>query len=72
MGKHHIIVTIGSNIIMSEASNITFAQAKTSLFCRPKKIIWYNTLYLGGKIVCKKDEKILVLFAFDIELLYGR
>ncbi len=25
MGKHHIIATIGSNIIMSEANNITFA-----------------------------------------------
>ena len=26
----------------------------------------------ASKIVCKKDEKILVLFEFDIELLYGR
>ena len=36
MGKHHIIATIGSNIIMSEAGNITFAQAKTSLIFHPK------------------------------------
>ena len=31
VGKHHIIATIGSNIIMSVANNITFAIAKTSL-----------------------------------------
>ena len=31
VGKHYIIATIGSNIIMSAANNITFAIAKTSL-----------------------------------------
>jgi hypothetical protein len=36
VGKHHIIATIGSNIITSKMSNIIFAQAKTSFFHRPK------------------------------------
>ena len=49
---------------MSEANNIISLPSESK--------IWYNTLYLASKIVCKKDEKILVLFEFDIELLYGR
>ncbi len=57
---------------MSEANDITFAQAKTSLFYPTKQIMWYNTLYLAGKIVCKKDEKFLVLFDLFIKLLYDR
>ena len=32
VGKHRIIATIGSDIIMSGANNITFEQAKTSFF----------------------------------------
>ena len=58
MGKHHIIATIGSNIITSKASNIIFAQAKTSLIYHPKVkySITHYTLY--GKVVCKRDEKI--------------
>ena len=72
VGKHHIIATIGSNIIMSEANNITFAQAKTSFFYRPKVKRKYNTLHLAGKEVCKKDEENLVLFELNIKLLYGR
>ena len=52
------------NIIMSEANNI--------ISLPPENKIWYNTLYLASKIVCKKDENFLVLFEFDIELLYGR
>ena len=39
VGKHHIIATIGSNIIMSCANNITFAIAKTSL---PEKEIAFR------------------------------
>ena len=62
VGKHYIIATIGSNIIMSYANNITFAQAKTSFFYRPKVKRKYNTLHLAGKEVCKKDEENLVLF----------
>ncbi len=31
LGKHHIIATFGSNIIMSQVNNIIFTQAKTSL-----------------------------------------
>ena len=72
VGKHYIIATIGSNIIMSEANNITFAQAKTSFFYRPKVKRKYNTLHLAGKEVCKKDEENLVLFELNIKLLYGR
>ena len=72
MGKHHIIATIGSNIITSKASNIIFAQAKTSFFYRPKVKRKYNTLHLAGKEVCKKDEENLVLFELNIKLLYGR
>ena len=72
VGKHHIIATIGSNIIMSEANNITFAQAKTSFFYRPKVKRKYNTLHLAGKEVCKKDEENLVLFELNIKLIYGR
>ena len=56
-GKHRIIATSGSNIIMSEANNITFAQAKTSFFYRTKVKRKYNTLHLAGKEVCKKDEE---------------
>ena len=52
------------NIIMSEANNIISLPSERK--------IRYNILYLASKIVCKKDEKILVLFEFDIELLYGR
>ena len=70
-GKHHIIATIGSNIMMSEANHITFAQAKASFFYRPEQIIQYNTLHLAGKEVCKKDEKLLVLFELNRKLLYG-
>ena len=72
VGKHHIIATIGSNIIMSEANNITFAEAKTSFFYRPKVKRKYNTLHLADKEVCKKDEENLVLFELNIKLLYGR
>ena len=72
MGKHHIIATIGSNIITSKASNIIFAQAKTSFFYRPKVKRKYNTLHLAGKEVCKKDEENLVLFEMNIKLLYDR
>ena len=49
---------------MSEANNIISLPSESK--------IWYNTLYLASKIVCKKDENFLVLFEFDIELLYGR
>ena len=70
VGKHHITATIGSNIIMSEANNIIFAQAKTSFFYRPKVKRKYNTLYLAGKEVCKKDEKNLVLFELNITALW--
>ena len=49
---------------MSEANNIISLPSESK--------IRYNTLYLASKIVCKKDEKFLVLFEFDIELLYGR
>ena len=49
---------------MSEANNIISLPSESK--------IRYNILYLASKIVCKKDEKILVLFEFDIELLYGR
>ena len=52
------------NIIMSEANNIISLPSESK--------IRYNILYLASKIVCKKDEKILVLFEFDIELLYRR
>ena len=52
------------NIIMSEANNIISLPSESK--------IRYNTLYLASKIVCKKDENFLVLFEFDIELLYGR
>ena len=38
----------------------------------PENKIWYNTLYLAGKVVCKKDEKTSSLLCFDIKLLYGR
>ena len=69
MGKHHIVATFGSNIIMSEANNITFAQVKTSFFYRPKVKRKYNTLHLAGKEVCKKDEVFLVLFELNIKLL---
>ncbi|MBP3307961.1 MAG: hypothetical protein J6L90_00820, partial [Clostridia bacterium] len=62
--------TIGSNIITSKASNIVFAQAKTSFFYRPKVKRKYNTLYLAGKEVCKKDEKNLVLFELNITALW--
>ena len=55
-GKHRIIATNGSNIILSEANNIIFAQAKTSFLYRPKQIIQHNTLHLAGKEVRKKDE----------------
>ena len=57
VGKHHIIATIGSNIIMSDANNITFAQAKTSFFYLPKVKRKYNTLHLAGKEVCKKKDE---------------
>ena len=72
VGKHYIIATIGSNIIMSGANNITFAQAKTSFFHRPKVKRKYNTLHLAERDVCKKDEENLVLFELNIKLLYGR
>ena len=49
---------------MSEANNIISLPSESK--------IRYNTLYLASKIVCKKDENFLVLFEFDIELLYGR
>ena len=49
---------------MSEANNIISLPSESK--------IWYNTLYLASKIVCKKDENILVLFEFDIEPPYGR
>ena len=71
VGTHHIIATIGSNIIMSEANNIAFAQAKTSFFYRQKVKRKYNTLHLADKQVCKKDEENLVLFELNINLLYG-
>ena len=63
VGKHHIIATIGSNIIMSEANNITFAQAKTSFFYRLKAKRKYNTLHLAGEEVC---------IELNINMLYGR
>ena len=49
---------------MSEANNITSLP--------PENKTWYNTLYLAGKVVCKRDEKISSLLCFDIKLLYGR
>ena len=38
----------------------------------PESKIWYNTLDLAGKVVCKKDEKTSSLLCFDIKLLYGK
>ena len=52
------------NIIMSEANNIISLPSESK--------IWYNTLYLASKIVCKRDEKISSLLCFVIKLLYGR
>ena len=49
---------------MSEANNIISLPSESK--------IRYNTLYLASKIVCKKDEKILVLFEFYIEPIYTR
>ena len=37
----------------------------------PENKTWYNTLYLAGKEVCKKDEKTSSFLCFDIKLLYG-
>ena len=60
VGKHHIIATIGSNIIMSESNNITFAQAKTSFFYRPKVKRKYNIPHLTGKKMRKDGRDFLV------------
>ena len=38
----------------------------------PENKIWYNALYLAGKVMRKKDEKTSSLLCFDIKLLYGR
>ena len=58
------IIVHKHNIIMSEANNITPLP--------PENKTLYNTLYLAGKAVRKKDEKNLVLFDFTIKLHYGR
>jgi len=71
VGKHHIIATDWSNIIMSEASNITFCASKSITYLPPESKIQYNTLYLAGKMVCKKGRENLVLFDLNIKLLYG-
>ena len=69
--KHHIIATIGSNIIRAKRITSLLRKQKHHRFTA-RQYIWYNALYLAGKEVCKKDEKLLVLFELNIKLLYGR